>query len=218
LAIARFPSPLIVTNGKSCSVVIAGTNIQAFHMLLPIDQLKLVADDRSILSVHVCECLLTPGDSRTCALATITKSALPIKLDDAQLRQLGGRIFIRIEDPSKFSELYSALNVNYSPPNYALAWQLLQSGAGVVPPPPPTISPPPPSPPDRNLPLSERKDKESKHHCELESSVCINSKGDPSAEFELKCEGLPPIIVSTDGKAGLKVGPLEVSISAGGSK
>jgi hypothetical protein len=30
--------------------------------------------------------------------------------------------------------------------------------------------------------------------------------------------GLPTIVVSTDGKAGLKLGPLEVSISAGKEK
>jgi hypothetical protein len=40
----------------------------------------------------------------------------------------------------------------------------------------------------------------------------------PTAEFEVKCDGLPTIVVSTDGKAGLKLGPLEVSISAGEKK
>jgi hypothetical protein len=57
-------------------------------------------------------------------------------------------------------------------------------------------------------------DDNKKDRCELESNVCINpATNEPSAEFELKCEGLPTIVFSTDGKAGSKIGPVQVSVS-----
>jgi hypothetical protein len=57
-------------------------------------------------------------------------------------------------------------------------------------------------------------EKHEKKECELEPEVCVKPiSKEVSANYELKCEGLPPIVVSTTGKTGLKIGPLELSFS-----
>jgi hypothetical protein len=64
-----------------------------------------------------------------------------------------------------------------------------------------------------NVPAEEKKEK---RKCEVEPEVCLKpGTGELSANYEVKCEGLPPIIVSTDGKAGVKIGSMEVSVSIG---
>jgi hypothetical protein len=223
---------VVLLPGTSCSIVVGDVNISKFRMLIPARQLAATANKTGILRIHVCECLLMGGDPQVCAIAAVTKAARHVRLTQDDERRLDGRIFVYIEKAADFGSLYSTLSSNYAPRTSNLAWKILHEPATPDAAPGATQTSPagsendaggphPPSPPSSSMSShgNEKADNNKKNHCELESNVCINpATNEPSAEFELKCEGLPTIVFSTDGKAGLKIGPLEVSVSAHGGK
>lgn len=208
---------VILTPGTSCSIKVGNVDIKSFRILTPIQQLGAMADSNAIFSVHVCECLLLGGDKQKCAKSAMLKAARPVPLKQREKVWLGGRMFIFIENPSEFIGLYSALSASYPRPASNLAWQILHNVRDQ-----PTTAPDGSEPPPDGLGpttppiLSDgglKNDK--KDLCEVERNVCINPEtGNPSVEFELKCEGLPTMVFSTDGTVGMKIGPVEVSFSA----
>ena len=172
--------------------------------------------------------LADAGDPRQCASAAVLKAARPLRLTPAEEMLLGGRIFVLVNDQAEFIKLYGALSATYPRYDTGFAWTTLRrvsqevatdtSGAGVASPP---NGPAPPVPPAASAATgdSDINDKDKERRCELETNLCVNpATRDPSAEFELKCKGLPTVTFSTDGKAGLKIGPVEVSYSANGEK
>jgi hypothetical protein len=213
----------ILTKGQSCSLDIAEVQITSFRLLAPMEQIDKLTKD-GLINVHVCECYLV-GNTKKCILDAVRKAELLQSLKKDELDLLGGKMFLLIENREEFAALYMALQTGSSSAAFDLASRLLQQSK-VAPPtvaPPPT-SPPPPSPPTPSGHLAG--DAEKRHRrCEAEPQICVKPKKtdehetkssdgpDVTAEFEVKCEGFPPIIVSTEGKAGFKVGPLEVSIS-----
>jgi hypothetical protein len=218
---------VLVLPGPTCSIKIENVDVKTFRMLLPVDQVKRVVNSTTIISVHVCECFLLGGDLQKCALDAITKAARPVQLPTQDAALLAGRIFVFIESTDEFSKVYLSLSSAYPRQASNVAWRILRAatpssaaGPGAPPSALPPQSPPPQSPPPAITPGASAGDEqqpERKRACEVESNVCVNPKTDEtSAEFELKCEGLPPIVFSTDGKAGLKIGPLEISLSVGG--
>ncbi|KGT77967.1 hypothetical protein MA20_20185 [Bradyrhizobium japonicum] len=214
----------VLTQGKSCSLDISEVSIKSFRLLAPVDQIDKLAG-KGIISVHVCECYLTAGNLQKCMLDAVRKAELPQSLTKNQTDLLAGKLFLLLSDRDEFVALYLALQSDSSAAAFELASRLLQQSAAappVAPPPPAPPSPPPPREPTKNVDAEG-----AKHHrsCEVEPQICVKPKksdekeakssegSDLVAEFELKCEGFPPIIVSTEGKAGFKVGPLEVSVS-----
>jgi hypothetical protein len=198
--------------GPTCSVEVDKIAVKSFRLLIPASQLQVLTNSTTIIRVHVCECFLMGGDLQKCALDAVTKAAQQVQVSPQDAAALDGRIFVLIDDSADFAKVYSALISAYPPPTPSPAWRILHGGAppgGVTEPPSQPPSPPPGG--SKPSPVGERS-------CKISSTVCIEPKTDEaSAEFELKCEGLPPIVFSTDGKAGLKIGPLEVSLSVGGS-
>jgi hypothetical protein len=222
---------VVLLPGQTCSIDFDDANIpsiRSFRILAPIGALDDLAKKAFVINAHVCECFLLPGDPRQCAAAVISKAARPLRLTQAEEMVLGGRIFVLVNDQVEFIKLYGALNATYPRYDSGFAWTTLRrvsqeiatnsSGAGAVSPP---NGPAPPAPPAGSASTgdSDTNDKDKERHCELETNLCVNpATRDPSAEFELKCKGLPTVIFSTDGKAGLKIGPVEVSLSANGEK
>jgi hypothetical protein len=207
---ARSEQYVVLRPGPTCSVKIGDVDLKSFRMLVPVAHVDKFVNRTAIVTVHVCQCLLESGDPQKCALDAMIRSAQRLQVGETAESQLGGRIFIYLTNASEFVNLYTGLNLNYPDPAPALAWQILRN----LPPPPP---PPPPAVP--NLIIDNDNHGKSGQRCHIEPSLCISPDiTKPTAEFEVKCEGLPTIVVSTDGKAGLKLGPLEVSISAGGEK
>jgi hypothetical protein len=212
---------VILTAGTSCSIKVGNIDIKSFRILTPIQQLGAMADSNAIFSVHVCECLLLGGDKQKCAKSAMLKAARSLPLKQREKVRLGGRIFILIEKPSEFIGLYSALSASYPRPASNLAWQILHNVRDQ-----PTTAPhgsqPPPDGLEPTTPpiLSDGgPNNDKKNHCEVESNVCINpATRNPSMEFEFKCEGLPTMVFSSDGKAGIKIGAVEVSFSASDEK
>ena len=218
IAVAKNDNYVVVRPGPACSIIVGKLDVRSFHMLLPASQIKNLVTNTSIVNIHVCECLLSPGDPQKCAIKAVSSNVLSVKLDPAEQTQLAGRIFIMVDDPSDFLELYATFRTLYPHDSMAPAWDILHQAVSIPPPPPPpppiTPTPPPPIPP---TPSPDHEDK--KKQCELETNVCINPKSHaPSAEFEVKCKGLPTMVFSSDIKAGFKVGPVEVSVSAEGTK
>jgi hypothetical protein len=213
---------VMVSPGHACSLEVENIGIKSFRMLIPVARLKDITENTAILSVHVCECYLLGGDQQKCALDAITKTARQVDVAPQDTALLGGRIFILLEDSTDFAKIYTGLRSMYPPPTWNAAWRIMhdldasalpQTGRGAE---PSSLPPPPPAGPTLS-PAHEQQQKK-KHSCEVSSNVCIDPKtNEASAEFELNCDGLPPIVFSTDGKAGLKLGPLEISLSVGGS-
>jgi hypothetical protein len=212
----------ILTKGKSCSFDIAEVSIKSFRLLAPMEQIDKLAN-KGLVNVHVCECYLMPGNLQKCVLDAVRNAeVLPnLRKDEADL--LGGKMFLLIENRDEFVALYMALQTGSSPAAFDLASRLLRDSS-IAPPP---AAPPPPAPPSPPRPTgrSDLNAEKGHRHCEVEPQICVKPKksdekdskasdsSDVTAEFEVKCEGFPPIIVSTDGKAGFKVGPLEISVS-----
>lgn len=225
IAVAKNDNYVVVEPGPACSIIVGKLNVRSFHMLLPASRIADLATSNSIVNIHICECLLSPGDPQKCAIDAVSKNVLPVKIDPAEQTQLAGQIFIKVDDPSDFAKLYAALTTLYPHEPLPAAWAILhravkerpsvaRSSAGGISPPKGPSNPPtlPPSPPSASMLGDEDKKKK---QCELETNVCINpASGAPSAEFEVKCKGFPTIVFSTDIKAGIKVGPVEVSVSA----
>jgi hypothetical protein len=201
---------VVLRPGPTCSVKIGDVDLKSFRMLVPIAHVDKFVNRTAIVTVHVCQCLLESGDPQKCALDAMIKSAQRLQVGESAEGELGGRIFIYLTNASEFLDLYTALNLSYPDPAPALAWQILRN----LPPPPP-----PPPPPVPNLIFDPDNHEKGGQRCHIEPSLCVSPDiTKPTVEFEVKCEGLPTIVISTDGKAGLKLGPLEVSISAGKEK
>ncbi|WP_439360493.1 hypothetical protein [Bradyrhizobium sp. DASA03007] len=212
----------ILTQGTSCSLDISEVSIKSFRLLAPVDQIHKLAG-KGIINVHVCECYLMAGNLQKCVHDAIRKAETPQSLTKEQADLLGGKMFLVLPDRDEFVALYLALQSESSAAAFELASRLLQQAA-VAPSP---DAPPPPTPPPPREPAKNADPEGAKRHrsCEVEPQICVKPKKsegkeskssegpDLVAEYELKCEGFPPIIVSTEGKAGFKVGPLEVSVS-----
>ncbi|MDA9523403.1 hypothetical protein XI06_24750 [Bradyrhizobium sp. CCBAU 11434] len=213
----------ILTQGTSCSLDISEVSIKSFRLLAPVNQIDKLAG-KGIINVHVCECYLMAGNLQKCVLDTIRNAETPQSLTKEQADLLGGKMFLLLPDRDEFVALYLALQSESSAAAFELASRLLQQAAVAPSPdaPPPPAPPPPPREPAKNVDAEGAKRHRS---CEIEPQICVKPKKsagkeskssegpDLVAEYELKCEGFPPIIVSTEGKAGFKVGPLEVSLS-----
>ncbi len=59
---------LVVLPGETCSINVGDVGVKSFRMLIPADRLKAVANNTTVVRVHVCECLLAGGDMQKCAL------------------------------------------------------------------------------------------------------------------------------------------------------
>jgi hypothetical protein len=216
-----------VLPGPTCSIKVDNVSVKSFRILIPARRLKDIANSTAVITVHVCECFLQGGDQKECAFEAVTKAARQVQVSREDAALLGDRIFVFLQDPNEFVSIYSALTAAYPTRTSNIAWHLLRdlnpatstaaaggtggTGGGRVEPP---LQPPPDGPKPIPPILQER---EKKRSCEIEPNVCINPKtNETSAEFEMTCEGFPPIVFSTDGKAGFKIGPVEVSISVGG--
>lgn len=216
-------SSYVIVSSGACSLIFDDVDVKAYRILTPAARLKMLADSRSPLRAHSCECLLLGRDSQSCLLEATKKAARPASLSKDEEALLDGRIFVVIDDSSQFSALYNALNSDLPQRRSALAWKLLHAASpattvsvGGANSGPPTT--PPVTPTWHGYNDSSGSGKK-KRRCEIEPSVCMNvANGEPSMEFELKCEGWPPISVSTDGKAGLKIGPLNLSVSKNDDK
>jgi|SRR5580700_2999287 hypothetical protein len=204
---------VVVLPGPTCSIVVGNIDIKSFRLLIPASRLRSLANNTAIVQVHVCECYLLQGDPQKCALDAVTKAARQVPMAQQEATMLGGQIFMLVEDSTDFAKLYSALSSAYPPQTGSPASRILH---GIGAPPGRAAAPPPqPPPPGGRLPSPVGEQQNKKKSCEVSPSVCIDPKTDElSAEFEFKCEGLPTFVFSTDGKAGLKIGPLEVSVSA----
>jgi hypothetical protein len=224
LAHAEERNYVIVSSG-ACSLILDDVDVKSFRILIPFAHLQKLGDSQSPVRAHSCECLLLEGESQACIVEAVTKAARRVALSKSEEALLDGKIFVVIDDASQFSGLYAALNSNLPQRRATLAWRLLHSpsqattasagGASSGPP----GGPAPPLTPAEPGHKGDSEGGKKKNKCELEPNVCMNvANGKSSMEFELKCEGMPPILVSTEGKAGLKIGPLEVSLSAGGDK
>jgi hypothetical protein len=152
----------------------------------------------------------------------IEKHMISINFGRTDPSILGDRVYLRLNRPEDYFKLYSASSADGVPAQVDLASQIFEApvsapssglggsnggtpgnggtgggGGGRI-----------------DLPAFNNdtgdKDKKKKK-CELEpAEVCVKpSNHEVSAKFELKCEGVPPIVVSTSGEAGVKVGPLE---------
>jgi hypothetical protein len=219
---------VIVGPHPACSIIAGEVHVRKFHVLLPASEIAAFASNKSIVSVDVCECALLGGDLQTCAIEGLSKKAQPVKMGPVERALLGGRIFIRVNDPDDFENLYAILHTLY--PSQTLATtdifdRILKEQIAVAPSSAGGIQPPqePPSPPTitpSHEPQSGgRDDKEKKKRCEIEPSVCVSvSTGVPSVEFEVKCKVYPTVVFSTELKASLKAGPVTVSFSAEGEK
>ncbi|MGY3473616.1 hypothetical protein [Bradyrhizobium ottawaense] len=213
----------ILTQGTSCSLDISEVSIKSFRLLAPVNQIDKLAG-KGIINVHVCECYLMAGNLQKCMLDAIRKVEAPQSLTKEQGDLLGGKMFLLLPDRAEFVALYLALQSESSAAALELASRLLQQAAVAPSPdaPPPPAPPPPPREPAKNV---DAKGAKGHRSCEVEPQICVKPKKsegkeskssegpDLVAEYELKCDGFPPIIVSTEGKAGFKVGPLEVSVS-----
>ncbi|MDA9481417.1 hypothetical protein XI07_05230 [Bradyrhizobium sp. CCBAU 11445] len=215
----------ILTQGTSCSLDISEVSIKSFRLLAPVNQIDKLAG-KGIINVHVCECYLMAGNLQKCMLDAVRKAETPQSLTREQTDLLGGKMFLLLPDRDEFVALYLALQSESSAAAFELASRLLQQVAVApspdAPPPPAPPPPPPPREPAKNVDAEGAKRHRS---CEVEPQICVKPKksegkesrssegADLVAEYELKCDGFPPIIVSTEGKAGFKVGPLEVSVS-----
>jgi hypothetical protein len=209
----------ILTKGKSCSFDIAEVSIKSFRLLAPMEQIDKLAG-KGLVNVHVCECYLMPGNLQKCVLDAVRNAEVLPNLRKEEANLLGGKMFLLIENQEDFVALYMALQTGSSPAAFDLASRLLRD-SNIAPPP---VAPPPPTPPSPPSPTGKSGlDAEKGHRrCEVEPQICLKPKksdekdsnsSDITAEFEVKCEGFPPIIVSTEGKAGFKVGPIEISVS-----
>jgi hypothetical protein len=212
----------ILTKGKSCSFDIAEVSIKSFRLLAPMEQIDKLAN-KGLVNVHVCECYLMPGNLQKCMLDAVRKAELFPNLRRDEIDLLGGKMFLLVENRDEFVALYMALQSGSSPAAFDLASRLLRD-SNIAPPP---AAPPPPAPPSPPSPTGRSDIEAARRHrsCEVEPQICVKPKKadeqdskssnnpDVTAEFEVKCEGFPPIIVSTEGKAGFKVGPFEVSVS-----
>lgn len=213
----------ILTQGTSCSLDISEVSIKSFRLLAPVNQIDKLAS-KGIINVHVCECYLMAGNLQKCMLDAVRKAETPQSLTKEQADLLGGKMFLLLPDRDEFVALYLALQSESSAAAFELASRLLQQVAVTPSPdaPAPPAPPPPPREPAKNVDAEGGKRHRS---CEVEPQICVKPKKsegkeskssegpDLVAEYELKCDGFPPIIVSTEGKAGFKVGPLEVSVS-----
>lgn len=211
----------ILTQGTSCSLDISEVSIKSFRLLAPVNQIDKLAG-KGIINVHVCECYLMGGNLQKCMLDAVRKAETPHPLTKEQADLLGGKMFLLLPDTDEFVALYLALQSDSSAAAFELATRLLQQAAVARSPDAPPAPPPPPREPPKKVDAEGAKRHRS---CEVEPQICVKPKKsegketkssegpDLVAEFELKCEGFPTIIVSTEAKAGFKVGPLEVSVS-----
>jgi hypothetical protein len=232
----------ILANGPTCSIKIENTSIKSFRLLAPTDQIDKLAS-KGLVTVDVCECYLMPGNAQKCMLDQVRKTEFVQALKKDEVDLLAGKMYLFVENRDDFVALYMALQTSSSTAGLELASRLVQQSRAASPPPatpPSAASPPAPPPPPRAGGEASLEAEKRNRGCEVEPQICVKPKkpaegeskapGGPetkpareamstsdgtdfTAEFEVKCEGLPPIIVSTEGKAGFKVGPLEVSIS-----
>ena len=211
---------VLLSPGPACAVDIFNIGVKSFRVLIPAARLQNLIGSTAIVSVHVCECALMGGDPEKCALDRVTKSARPVEISPDDVAALGGKMFVLIQDPDDFAKVYAALTSTYRSQTPNPAFRIMHDprangaappGGGSIPP----SQPPAPPPSGSNASLTGP-DQDKKKACEVSSSVCIDPKTlEASIEFEVNCDGLPPIVFSTDGKAGVKIGPLEISVSAG---
>ena len=131
IAVAKNDNYVVFGQHPVCSIIVGEVSVSSFHMLLPASQIKNLVTNNSIVNIHVCECLLLGGNQQKCAIAAVSKNALPVQIDPAEQTQLAGRIFILVDDPSAFLKLYTTFKTLYPHEFMAPAWDILHRAVSV---------------------------------------------------------------------------------------
>jgi hypothetical protein len=149
----------------------------------------------------------------------IRKNMTEIKFETSNPVALGDRMYLRV-DPEDFDRLYHATSFASSSSLQDRIFSAAKVSTG--------LSgdsggannggnggdqglPPVSGNNSTDEPDKTTKDKEKT--CEIEPAVCVSpTSGKSAIELELKCKGLPLIVVSTNGDVNVKLGPISLPV------